>query len=645
MGKCVVVFEPSGKSVEVEAGTLLMDAANQAGVEIPYPCGGQGRCGGCRVQVEHGAVEQPRTAYLSPKEVGEGYVQACQATIEGDAVIFVPPITRIERVVSAERGRAEISLPIECDWRGRPTIQKAFLDISPPSLSDQTSDIERIKRELVTQWGIEDITFNLPVLRKLSRLLRQADWKVTAVLDVFPGVHGDHASPRLIDLLPGDCTDSLLGVAVDIGTTTNVVYLVDLLSSRVIDTASAYNGQISCGEDIISRIIYSEKREGGLQHLQSLVIKTINSLLVELSHRNGIDLQEIYRMTVAGNEVMIHLFLAIPPEYIRYEPYVPAMIHALPIRAEEIGIRIHPQATVDCLPGVGGYVGGDITAGVLSSGTFATHRLTVFIDIGTNGEIVLGNADWLISCACSAGPAFEGFGVRDGMLATAGAIEEIWINSSTFELTYHTIGNAPPRGICGSGLISLLAELFLTGVIDRAGKINLSLDTPRVRRGEHGPEYVVAWGKETASGEDIVITEVDISNLMRAKAAIRAGVTVLARSVGVDLADVEQILIGGAFGKHISVDKAVQIGLLPDLPRDRFQFLGNTSILGAYTALLCRDMRRVVYYIAEKMTYLELSADNTFFEEFNAALFLPHTNLNEYPSVVRLLEEQGVAIS
>ena len=645
MGKCVVAFKPSGKSVQVEVGTVLMDVANKAGVEIPFPCGGQGRCGGCKVRVEHGSVEQPHTAYLSPEEVEKGYVQACQAVVRSDAVIFVPPRMRIERMVSVERTPTEISLPVKCDWRGRPTIRKMFLDIAPPSLADQTGDIERVKRELARQYGLGDITLNLSVLRKLPRSLREADWKVTAILDVVGEGFEDHALPRLIDVLPGDCTDSSLGVAVDIGTTTNVVYLVDLLSGRVIDTASAYNGQISCGEDIISRIIYSEKRKGGLQHLQSLVVKTINSLLVELSHRNRIDLQEVYRMTVAGNEVMIHLLLALPPEFIRYEPYIPTMVHPIPVRAEEIGIKINPQATIDCLPGVGAYVGADITAGVLSSGTFASDKLTVFIDIGTNGEIVLGNAEWLIGCACSAGPAFEGFGVGDGMLATAGAIEEVWINSSTLEPTYGTIGNAPPRGICGSGLISLLAEMFITAVIDRAGKINLGLDTPRVRRGEHGPEYVVAWGDETESGEDIVIAEVDVSNLMRAKAAVRAGITVLARSVGIDLTDVEQVLIGGAFGKHINVDKAIQIGLLPDMPRDKFKFLGNTSILGAYTALVCGDMRRVVRYIAEKMTYLELSADNTFFDEFNAALFLPHTNMSEYPSVMRLLEEQGIAAS
>ena len=644
MDKCVVAFEPSGKSTRVEVGTVLADAARQAGLEIPLPCGGQGRCGRCKVKVEHGPINQPQTTYLSPEEVEKGYVLSCQAVVEGNAVIFIPPAEKIERVVSVEKAPEEITLPVKCDWRSEATVRKLFLDIEPPSLVDQTSDFERVKRELAKQHGIKDeTTAGLSLLRKMAHTLRQADWKVTIVLDVG---RVDRAPLRLIDLLPGDQTDSSLGVAVDIGTTTNVVYLVDLLSGKVIDTASAYNGQTSCGEDVISRIIYSEKKERGLEHLQSLVVKTINSLLMELSHRNKVDLEEINRMTVAGNGTMVQLFLAMPPESIRYEPYIPTITtHPVPVTAGDVGIKINPQATIDCLPGVGAYVGADITAGVLSSGLFATDKLTVFLDVGTNGEIVLGNAEWMIGCACSAGPAFEGFGVEDGMRATTGAIEELWIDSNTLEPTYGTIGNVSPKGLCGSGLISLLAEMFITGVIDKGGKIAPRLDTPRVRGGKHGLEYVVAWGDETERGEDIVISEVDIANLMRAKAAVRAGITVLARSVGISLADLEQVLIGGAFGKHIEVDKAIQIGLLPDMPWDRFKFLGNTSILGAYAALLCRDMRRTVYDIAQKMTYLELSADNTFFDEFNAALFLPHTDLSGYPSVMRLLREQGIAAS
>jgi uncharacterized 2Fe-2S/4Fe-4S cluster protein (DUF4445 family) len=288
---------------------------------------------------------------------------------------------------------------------------------------------------------------------------------------------------------------------------------------------------------------------------------------------------------------------------------------------------------VDCLPGVASYVGSDITAGVLSSGMDDTNRITLFMDVGTNGEIVLGSSEWLVTCACSAGPAFEGAGVLHGMRATRGAIEEVWINGQTYEPSYRVIGGGKPSGLCGSGLISLLAEMFMTGVVDKAGNLNTQLDTPRIREGEHGLEYVIAWGTETQHGNDISITHTDIDNLLRAKGAIFAGYRVLADSVGVPLEMIEQMLIGGSFGKYINVEKAVQIGLLPDMPWENFQFLGNTSVRGAYYALLDRRARERIKEIASRMTYIELSADNTFYDAFMSALFLPHTDLSLFPSV------------
>ena len=318
------------------------------------------------------------------------------------------------------------------------------------------------------------------------------------------------------------------------------------------------------------------------------------------------------------------------------------------LNAEEVGIQINPQGIIDCLPGVASYVGADITAGVLACRMDETEKLSLFLDVGTNGETVLGSREWLVTCACSAGPAFEGAGVLDGMRATKGAIEECWIAGANsdhpYEPTYRVIGKSKPRGICGSGLISLLAEMFLTGVVDKGGMINLSLGgiTPRVREGERGPEYVVAWGSETESGKDISINNVDIDNLKRAKAAIYAGFTVLAQSVGVPLEMVEQILIGGSFGKYINVEKAVQIGLLPDMPWDRFKFLGNTSVQGAYLALLDWRFRDRVKDIASQMTYIELSADNTFFDAFMSAMFLPHTDISSFPSVAAAVENKSV---
>jgi uncharacterized 2Fe-2S/4Fe-4S cluster protein (DUF4445 family) len=636
--KAIVVFKPSGQVLEVEVGTLLSDAAVEAGVPLNLPCGGQGRCGRCRVKVEHGTVSHRSAARLTSAEREEGWALGCQAVIKGDAVVFVPEQEQVEiEFITKAIGAERIALAAEFSGKVDPSVCRAHVVIEPPSLEDQTTDWDRLLRELAREHDIQNVTASLSMLRTLSRDLREADWNVTAILDMGDPVLNPCAHPRLVDLLPGDQTGRCHGVAIDIGTTSNVVYLVDLIRGTVIDRASAYNAQISAGEDVISRIIFAQKRDG-LQRLQKMVLKTLNGLLEELTSRNQIPARQISLAVVAGNTTMIQLFLELDPKTIREMPFIPTISQPLSVTAEEIGLNINPQATVDCLPMVGAYVGADITAGVLASGMYDTDALTLFIDVGTNGEIVLGNRDWLITCACSAGPAFEGSGVRHGMRATAGAIEEIWIDLRTYEPTYETIGQLPARGICGSGMIGLLAEMFVTGILDKAGKIRRDLPTPRIRVGDHGGEYVVVWANQSGIGTDIVINEVDIENLIRTKGAIYAGFSVLVQSVGVQLADVEQVFIAGAFGQYINVEKAIQIGLLPDMPWDRFRYLGNTSALGAFYSLVSRAQRREVVKVAQKMTYLELSADNTFYDQFMSALFLPHTDMSAFPSVMRLLE-------
>ncbi|MGC9333357.1 MAG: ASKHA domain-containing protein [Anaerolineae bacterium] len=638
--KAIVVFKPSGQVVEVEIGTLLSDAAVEAGIPLNLPCGGQGRCGRCRVKVEHGDVSHRSAARITSAERSEGWALGCQAVIKGDAVILVPEQEQVEiEFVTKTVGAERIALAAKFKHEVDPSVHRAHVTITPPSLDDQTTDWDRLLRALSLEHGIQNVTANLPVLRNLARDLREADWSVTAVLDMDDPEKDPCARPRLIDLLPGNQTDRCYGVAIDIGTTSNVIYLVDLVQGKVIDRASAYSGQIQAGEDVISRIIFAQKRDG-LNRLQKMVLKTLNGLLEELTSRNQIPATQISKAVVAGNTTMIQLFLALDPRTIREMPFIPTISKPLPITAEELGLAINPHATVDCLPVVGAYVGADTTAGVLASGMYDTDALTLFIDVGTNGEIVLGNRDWLITCACSAGPAFEGSGVRHGMRATAGAIEEVWIDPQTYEPTYETIGDMPARGICGSGMIGLLADMFITGAVDKAGKITRDLPTPRVRVGDHGGEYVVVWANQSAIGTDIVINEVDIENLLRTKGAIYAGFSVLVQSVGVELADVEQVFIAGAFGQYINIEKAIQIGLLPDMPWERFQYLGNTSALGAFHSLVSRAMRREVFDIAQKMTYLELSADNTFYDQFMSALFLPHTDITAFPSVMRLLEDR-----
>jgi uncharacterized 2Fe-2S/4Fe-4S cluster protein (DUF4445 family) len=599
---------------------------------------------------------------LTPDDLAAGYALACQTVVEGDAVVTIPPQEKIERRLVTDKTAAKVTLPFTYAPIWHQPMRLVPLRLDPPTTADQTDDWSRLKRDLVATREVTDLIADLPTLRRLGAALREYDWAVTAVIEMDTWDRPD-GPPRLVDLLPapppplaGGARGGLWGAAVDIGTTTVSLYLVDLLTGEVATKAAEYNGQIKRGEDVISRIVYASKGDG-LSELQAMVVGTINELILRAARRANVVPAEIYKMTVAGNSTMIHLFLGLPPSSIRLEPFVTAINHPPTVHAGELGVDIHPQATVDCLPGVASYVGADISAGVVGSQMCDSRALTLFLDVGTNGEMVLGDGDWLISCACSAGPAFEGAGVQDGMRATIGAIEEVWINSQTYEPTYRVIPDpklevqgqpTPPRGICGSGLISLLSEMFITGLVDKAGNLNFTPPSSppkggdkrggRVRQGEHGPEYVVAWAGETEHGRDIVITKVDIDNLMRAKGAIYAGFTVLAQSVGIDLAMVERVLIGGAFGQYINVEKAVQIGLLPDMPWEKFNFLGNTALQGALLALLNREYRQQVTEIAQKMTYLELSADNTFYEAFTSALFLPHTDLTQFPSVAEALK-------
>jgi uncharacterized 2Fe-2S/4Fe-4S cluster protein (DUF4445 family) len=409
------------------------------------------------------------------------------------------------------------------------------------------------------------------------------------------------------------------------------------VTGKVKAHAAEYNGQIARGEDVISRIVYASKNGGG-EELQRQVVSTINKLSDTACKRAHAKSREIVKATIAGNSTMIHLLLGLPASSIRLSPFVTTVNQPPPSMSHEIGFNFAPDAVIDCLPGVASYVGADITSGVLSSGLDKTEKITLFIDIGTNGEIVLGNRDWLVTCACSAGPAFEGAGVVCGMRATTGAIEEVWINETTLEPQYRVIGGGKPVGLCGSALIALVSEMFLSTILDKSGNINVALPTNRVREGDHGSEYVVAWANETENGKDIVITHVDIDNLMRAKAAIYAGYSVLAEQVGMTLENVQQMIIGGSFGKHINVEKAIQIGLLPDMPWEKFHFLGNTSIKGAYLALLETSQRERISDISKRMTYIELSADNTFYEAFTSALFLPHTDISKFPSVRAVIE-------
>ena len=633
MAEHTVTFTTAdGKTASVLASTglLLAEAAQSAGIDIGQPCGGQGRCGRCAVQVTEGSVRRRSTLRLSAEALDQGFALACQSVVEGDVSIFVPEQEKIERKLTTDRVAAEVSVPVGYDFNWSQTIRRYNVRLIEPSMDDQTA--------LRLQHKLETVNCSLNLLRRLGSILRDGKWEVCVV-----GNLRDHKTLDVINIIPDlvDEDEPLFAAAIDIGTTTVSFWLVDLTTGKVAAQTAEYNGQISRGEDVISRIIYSSKGTGR-DELQKRVTDTINALCETACKRVKSRPTAVVKATIAGNSTMIHLLLGIPAATIRFSPFITSVNHPPVTTAHELGLNFSPDAIVDCLPGVASYVGADITAGVLSSRIDMADEVTLFIDVGTNGEIVLGNQDWLVTCACSAGPAFEGAGVVHGMRATNGAIEEVWINGDSFEPSTRVIGNSKPKGICGSGLISLIAEMFLTGLLDKAGNVNLTLPTKRVREGEHGGEYVLAWANESETGEDITITRVDVDNLLRAKAAIYAGFSVLAEQVGMTLEDVQQMYIGGSFGKYINVEKAVQIGLLPDMPWNKFTFLGNTSIKGAYFTLLSSDERERIKDIANRMTYIELSADNTFYEAFTSALFLPHTDMSKFPTVESAFVNQAI---
>lgn len=648
-----------GDPVLVPTGTLLTDAAVAARVGIAQPCGGQGRCGRCAVKVLEGTVRRRSTLRLSPEDVAEGYALACQSIVEGDATIFVPEQDTLDRHLTTDRLVAEVAIPSGYDPNVEQSLRRLNIELLPPTMDDQRDDWSRLEKAIREQVVVDELSISLTMLRRIGPVLREGSWRATALVNLDgPATNGRGISGRLVDLQPGHAAaDSpLWGISVDIGTTTVTVWLVDLISGQVAAQTAEYNRQIRRGEDVISRVIYAGKNSGQ-DELRELVLTSINTLVNRVCDKlasagassnagNGSEPQrcssaDIVKATIAGNSIMMHLLLGIPAESIRQSPFVTAINHLPVLTARDVGLDIYEEAPVICLPGVASYVGADISAGVLSSGLDDMEETALFMDIGTNGETVLGCRDWLVTCACSAGPAFEGAGVNDGMRATRGAIEEVWIDSNSFEPTLRVIGNEKPRGICGSGLISLLSEMFLTGIIDKRGFFNSDLNTDRIRQTDSGGEYVVAWTNETWHGEDITITRVDIDNLIRAKAAIYAGISVLAESVGVPLESAQNVLIGGSFGKFINVEKAVQIGLLPDMPWESFQFLGNTAVLGAYYALLSQTALARINEIASRMTYIELSADNRFYEAFTSALFLPHTEMSRFPSVAQQINESN----
>jgi len=636
-----VTFQLSGTDpvvITAHAGENLLELARKANVAIDAPCSGNGSCGKCRVRLISGEVDSAPSRHISDEEYAAGWRLACCSTIMADVCIEVPDIA------SAYRSRmkvADLDSPEEIaifdnlhqqmldagvDFHS--DLSSLVLELEEPTMDDTMPDNERLLRalEAATGCAVENTILPYHALRDLSWTLRESGWRVRCILSR----DGDRLQVR--DVLPGDNTDPIVGFALDLGTTSLAGVLVDLESGKILAKASGGNGQIRYGADVINRIIESVK-DGGRQRLQDAVVQeSIAPLLTQMVRSAKLNPRRIYRMVLAGNTTMNHLLLGLHADPVRMEPFVPSFFSAGYIYARDIGLEMNPLAELVIAPNVGSYVGGDITAGTFASMIWNSEELSLFIDLGTNGELVFGNSEFLMSCACSAGPAFEGGDISCGMRATDGAIEACQIDKETMEPTLTVVGGAEPVGICGSGIIDIIAELFRCGIIN--GKGRFVREGKRIVRDHNDmAAYVLAFREETGGVKDVEINEVDIDNFIRAKGAIFSATTTMLTSLGFEVGDIQRVYVAGGIGSGINMKNAVTIGMLPDIDLDYFHYIGNSSQTGAYAMLLSSGARRKIEEIGTSMTYMELSNEPGYMDEFIAACFLPHTDTTLFPSV------------
>jgi len=638
MKKLRVTFYPGNITTEAEEGKTILSAAISAGIQIHSSCGGEGLCGRCKVMVKSGKVITQSTGAFEFNEKKQGIYLACITTIHSDLEVEVlaqarlderPQEQALEGKLKKLYSESEEVTPGGADltenvYLYSPLATKIYLELTRPDLKDAISDLERIYRHIRKVKDLPLVQTSLTNIRQLGELLRDADWKITATLVQRNG------ALEVVLIEPGDTSGKNFGLCFDIGTTTISGQLVDLNNKNILGTKAIYNKQASFGSDVIARIIHAQESDG-LEQLHLAVNQCINHVIEELTKEHKVDLNNLNCIVCAGNTTMIHLLLSIDPTYIRREPYVPTANFLPVIRAAEAGIKINPRGLLFSVPGVSSYVGGDVTAGVLACGLYKEDELSLLIDIGTNGEIVLGNKEFLISASASAGPAFEGSSVSSGMRASRGAIQKVKINPKNLEISCSVIGDVEPVGICGSGYIDLISQMLKTGLLDKGGKLS-GKDCARLRSGREGREFVLFPAKDSATGTDVVITEADIENLKRSKAAIYAAATTLVKHMGLELGDIKKIFIAGGFGNYIDIDSAVNIGLLPDIDRSRFIFVGNSSLAGARSMLLSYQAFIKAEEIAKKITYCELSVEPGYMDEYMAALFFPHTDLKKFPT-------------
>ena len=639
-----VTFQIEGGSpvqIECNAGDNLLELARRANVAIDAPCSGNGSCGKCRVKLIEGEVSTIPSRHITDEEYNAGWRLSCNCKVLTDCVVFVPDIA------SAYQSRmktADLSSPEEVAIfenaksqmeAGGLAFDNCFqalqLEMSAPTEDDTMPDIERLEWAIGAAVNVDDLQVTVPynVMVKLASTLRENDFRVC----VKGMLEGDRFT--CMDICAYEDT-KLVGCAIDIGTTTVSMVLVDLTSGELLAKGSSGNGQIRYGADVINRIIEST-RPGGKKKLQDAIVKeTLTPIIANLCKTAGIKATAILRLCIGANTTMNHLLVGVDADPVRMDPYIPSFFGWKGLKAQDLHLPANPQADVVIAPNIGSYVGGDITAGTLATMMWDNDEMTLFIDLGTNGEIVFGNRDFLMSCACSAGPAFEGGDISCGMRATDGAIEAVTIDKETMEPTMTIVGDAgqKPVGICGSGIIDIISELFRTGIINARGLFAREGD--QVQRDQHGMgRYVLATAAESETGREVSINEVDIDNFIRAKGAIYSGIDTLLQSVDMTPDMIEHVYVAGGIGSGINMKNAINIGMLPDVELEKYQYIGNSSLTGAYAMVLGDQAIDKCHEVAANMTYLELSTYPGYMDSFVAACFLPHTNASLFPNSIQ----------
>jgi uncharacterized 2Fe-2S/4Fe-4S cluster protein (DUF4445 family) len=612
-----ITFSPSEISITAESGAELLDAAVKAGIAIPAPCGGRGSCGKCRITINSGSI----TSENGPVRSGEALACKCRVSDE-DVSIFIIESDLGQNDHSEEPDDYSEKIKPAIDQGLSPLAERLVMEIPKPSMDDGLGDADRIARGLKAT-GREHINIPLSVTQNLPSVLRASDWSPSLEL------YDDPPISRIIRVKEKTASPRL-GLAIDIGTTSVSAMLVDLTTGRILAVRSGYNDQINLGLDVISRIAYAKNDERKFE-LRKRALSTINRLARHALGQTGNSEESIVAAAVSGNTTMTNMLLGVDPSNIRLEPYAPGLLSVPIYSASEAGICGDKNAPVYFSPAAGSYVGGDISAGLLLAHNAMPDKSPyLFIDIGTNGEVAVAGDGFTLCAACSAGPAFEGGGISCGMRASAGAINSVSTNSAGM-LEYQIIGGNVPKGICGSGMIELIVELYRAGLIDASGKLDRASADPRIAVLGRKALYLIYDGSR--GGGPIAINETDIGNVIRAKAAIYAGSSLLAEQAGLKVSEIKRIFIAGGFGRHLSIEHAIALGLLPDLPRDRFNYIGNSSLTGSAMLLLSKYYRTLQKEIAASMTYINLSSEHAYMDSYTAALFIPHTDKNLFPNI------------